>query len=432
MALLCVGWPASPAVAQVTLIDWQNTAGGLFTTGANWNGGQAPVGSSLGARFDVEGNYAVQFPTDAAVVVGELQTAIVGSSGITFRPADASADAVLQIEGPLTHSGAGLTLGSFVNAGVHVESGATSVAGGAIFTISNKSALTTNRLDIADGIVGKASRLVLNSTEASDLGDVHIGETPGGVRESDLEVTAGSQAFLTSLSVGRHPAPGADAISTVSGRVTVASGGEANFGHPDSSRSAFVAVTSTGEIEFGGPAAVHASGRLKSFGGHLAFLGGLTVAGGVVEGLAGFTREFAVGTGISLTAGALLDLAEADLLLDDGHSLQVSGNSTLIADGGLTLGPTSSVLLEFGGSIPAAPWIQLAGDATLAGSLSFSVGPSLNVLLGDSFPLLAASSFEGAFNLTSAPPLPGGQAWQMTVDQGVLYARVVSGGLAGD
>jgi hypothetical protein len=438
--LLCVPvgilLATSVVSAQVTLVDWTNDAGGLYSDPANWSGGVVPSGESLGPRFASLGHNTVGLPNASPLEIGAFRSSLSGTSSLKLQPADATGDSTINVSGLLTHAGGTLNIG-FYGLGIetHFTAQATLVSGGGDLQIDDGATLSTAGLVVQVGTDTKPSRVWLRSTAESSFGAVSLGESGAGSREAVLQIEAEATARASMITIASLDQSGLTGELTVNGTLLQTGDSDLTIGRDADEVSALTVVSSGGHLTTGGgTVTVHRSGELKNLGGQVTFLGELTVNGGKYLESGAATRSFEPGAEVRVQNGGQAAFV-ADLLLDQGQTLGVHGPGAIVSVGGdLTLGADSTLAFSFDSLVASEAKIVLqTGEAQLAGQLVLDAPGVSGLGIGSSFPLVAAASFSGSLSLATMPALPSGLNWRLEEQQGVLSAVVTDQTtLAGD
>jgi T5SS/PEP-CTERM-associated repeat protein len=110
------------------------------------------------------------------------------------------------------------------------------------------------------------------------------------------------------------------------------------------------------------------------------------------------------------------------------------GIGRVLFDGDVTLGTSSILRMELGGTIPGAEHDQLdvLGNVTLGGTLNVVLTAGFAPQDGDLFTLMVYDSSGGSFSAENYPPLDDGLLWDLRADGDTLTLAVRSDQTPGD
>lgn len=193
-----------PRVHAAT-ISWSNTAGGNWSTGANWTGGVAPTAADV-AVISANGTYTVVLDVSPTVVGLTLG----GGSGV--QTLSLPSGITLTVNGDINIAGSGALSWT---GGTLTGSGATTIASGAAVNISGTSAKTLNR-DVSNSGT-------ITWTGASDIttgGTFTLTNQSGGLFDAQNDQTCSvstiinAGTFRKSLSFGTTTFSGSSFVNT--------------------------------------------------------------------------------------------------------------------------------------------------------------------------------------------------------------------------
>jgi autotransporter-associated beta strand protein len=181
------------------------------------------------------------------------------------------------------------------------------------------------------------------------------------------------------------------------------------------------AATATGDFTINGPLNVGNLGFYKRGNGSLRLNGTATSgntalhveAGKVICGVANCIGTAATA---AISSGATLALkgcnqSIAALTINSGGTLSFGGTNTLTVNAAPTLAGTVQMSIARNGTPASSRLTATTGTLMAGGTLSINhLGPD-TLAVGDTFTLLSASSFSGAFSSISLPALPPGLVW---------------------
>lgn len=439
-------WLPNVAVAQVTYVDWVSDSGGLFTDAANWQGGAAPdAGLDQAPRIQATSELTVNLPTDTPLAYPELWAESEPEQSLVLQPADVAAEAAMSIQGQTTIAGGRVevaTLGAVDTAGVHLMTDSLLVTGDGDLSVTGESRLSTSSVEIHVGQTTPTA-LLLQSGATHALGEVSIGEAGEGTRDANLQVERSGVLTAGNVSVGGVAAPGQTALLQLLGstltqdaetQLTVGSGAE------DAAARVFVAsdsVLSTGSST----TTIARSGEIRNLSSTVNFNGPIVIDGGQYVENAGAQRVLVTAAHVQVFGGGSMDLGEADLMFDEGHTLEMSGDDSLVQmDGDLVLGASSTIDLTFDAYPPDAALISVGCDeacdgdseALLAGTLRVGFNPGQIPQLGVAFPIIRSTGFNGAFATVDVEPPSPAQAWELVTQDDTLWLTLVEDDAGGD
>lgn len=393
LALLVVA-ASLPGVAHALTINWNNAAGGDWSTGINWVGG-VPPGPGDVARIALNGTYTVTL--GAGVTVAGLQLA--GTSGTQTL---GITSATLTINGPATVSAAGQIL----------LTGATLGGSGTLTLDGTLDARGTSAVNLALTPNAGATLRVTGTGAASAL-TVAAGFTAAGTVElTNAAANAGATLNVTSgtLTVGAggqlKSLAGAGGGTRTLGAV-LNNQGTLTVSHPLSLARAGADHLNSGTINVsGGDLSVTQTGTTPSF----STSGPISIGAGRVLSVTGGTFTQTAGT----LSGATGTLALSSLTATFGQALNTLNlgldftNCTL---GGPSLTNGAGATLTLSGDILNLPLTNsgtliLNGSNSCPGGLVSSAGSTLRVEGGTAGPAALTVTGNlvnnGTLQLTSA------------------------------
>jgi hypothetical protein len=330
--------------AQGAIKFWSNTAGGDFSTGANWTGGAAPAPTE-GAYFSQGATYAVNFTDDVTNDV----TYVYGGGNVTFN----------------ISSGKKYTLTGSSSVGVNQ----------AALTVSGGGSLSGQRLSVGTS------------------------NTAGGDHPS-FSVSGATATFTDQTYIGSGAAAGSEATVQVTSNASLAT---ANT-YLASNASYTVTATVDGNSTWA-TSVLYVGGGAGGVGGSttLNVNGGGTISATNGNLLVYHTGTINLGGNATLLvskSGKILDLQGGKLNVSHANNT-ITGNATLESDG--TNAPVTTFTL---GSLSDYGQLNISGTAALAGTLNVSLANGFSPTPGQTFTLLTATGGLGGttFSTTNLSP----------------------------
>ena len=197
-ALLQVFMVAASAPAQI--IDWNNVAGGAYTTPGNWNPANVPNTMSESAQFNLAGMFEVTFSASSSTTIDHL---FLEAGDVTFRNAGSFSDATLNVTGNMRLDGGDLTLernGGTADVNINVSS-QLQITGGSELSVLETAQVTADSLLVGNNTLGVGTLTIDNgNVTATDFTKASNGTLnfDGGV----FEITGGDGVFNSSFLYG--------------------------------------------------------------------------------------------------------------------------------------------------------------------------------------------------------------------------------------
>jgi fibronectin-binding autotransporter adhesin len=401
--------------ARATTYDWNNTAGGFYSTTTNWN----PIGiptSSDTARFSLANTYTVTLNTSTAVntltqtqgdVTLNLNNSTYSASSTTNNALGAAGlTSTLRItSGTLGNFlPSGLSIGSVANStsNLYLDTGSATTVGFGSFNVGNSGTgnlwvqngatlinQVTTGVGINTGSVGTATVSGTNSAWTINNIPLRVGSSGTGT----LNILAGGAVNAFALEVGENLASngtismsGLGATLTVNTTGTGPGVGIANIGGALAASSAASATLNLGTgavMNLNGTTNFRTNAKVNMNGGRLNL--------NIVNFATGATVNWSSGQ-INFATAPTVTPSILDILLGGTHTL--STNRTLSATAGtLTL---TTPLTVTGGAI-SAPTIDLNANmdigafSNISATNTITLEPGNTIQLGD-FATLAATT----------------------------------------
>ena len=446
---LCLSSGIFGRLAGATIV-WNNGAGGVFATAANWSGGVAPA-DSLVTDIASFGTVTVQPVLGAARSVNGLEftsTSVVTLSGTPTLSLGAGGNHTASASGLKTDT-ARLALGaaqSFINNGSLTISG--TVAGnGRLLTLDG-----TGASGLISGVISGSGGLTKTGSGTWTLSGANTFFGPVTVSAGILKAgvasaanTSGAFGLNTAITLANVAGAGLNitGFNTQIGSITGGgiTGGNVTLG----AATLTVGGDNTSPAAFAG--VISGTGALTKIGtgtltlsGNNTYTGLTTISAGILKlGAAGDGTNTALGTtaaGTSITAGAALDLngvslstAEALTLngtgISSGGALINSSGTAATYSGLLTLGSAGSIIASNGNLI-------LSNTGTITGATfgltldGTSTGSSLASIIGTTSGTVTKND-AGKWTLTGASTYTGAT----TVNAGTLQLSGSNGATTG-
>jgi T5SS/PEP-CTERM-associated repeat protein len=359
---------AGPTFGQ-TIIDWNNPAGGSYTTAANWNPANVPDTASETARFNLNAAMTISFPANGSFTIDDL---LISQGDLLFRNAGVNNDATLNVSDDAVLAGGHLDLTRFFSDTADVNLviadqlvvstsselsvfnsaqlqasslrvGSTGAGDGTVLVHGAGTVLTVPASAFPSVVGASGSTGTLTFDGGSTGNNIGTTLTLGAAAISNskgfLNVLAGSTLQTATINVGTtvSTAPtgqqafiavdGAGSSLTMSGAATLTIGSLQN-----ANVEAKIDVTDEGTFSTGtGAIQVHASGTINvgngSFpGGTFNANGDVLVDGGVINLLTYGAFNLASGRNFTLQNGGTFSSTSSD-------SVQLSGGSVATVTG---------------------------------------------------------------------------------------------------
>jgi T5SS/PEP-CTERM-associated repeat protein len=406
IAFLCASNSGSAAT-----LDWNNTAGGTYSTAANWTPSGPPLSSDT-ARFNLNNTYTVNVSNSASInSLSVLQGDVTLNVNNSYSPLSttnnsvggAGSGATLRVKqgnffpGGFTIGSTAGTTGSLVfdtDLTATVGFGAFNVgsSGTGNLTIQNASTLTTGSgafIGLNSDGVGTATVTGTDSAWTIKNSALRVGSSGTGT----LNILAGGTVTAYALEVGENLASngaismiGLGAIFTVATTGTGTGVGIANIGGSDPASPAASATLNLGTgavMNLNGTTNFRTNAKINMNGGRLNL--------NVVDFATGATVNWSSGQ-INFATAPTVTPSVLDILLNSTHTLGTG--RTLSATAG-TL--TQSTPLTITGGTISAPTIDLnanmdiAAFSNISATSTITIEPGRTIQLGD-FATLAATT----------------------------------------
>jgi fibronectin-binding autotransporter adhesin len=430
--------------SNVTLGDVANSFGTATVGGAgsSWNiGGSATVGSSGTGTLSIQDEALVHI--GSALSINSLSTVTLNGGTLRFNTISGLnrltyTFGTIQLAGD-RGVGADATITTLYGAfptlptgkGLTVEGTATltkplTIEGGAFkatnLAVDTGGSLIFNHgiLELTGGSVTGLSNLIIpanGEVRASGAATARITAVAGSTITATGDLTLGDAALPNGFYSNGDVVVGPNTV-------TLADANDAVFD------SAALVTLGAG----GGPGAlVAANGLTLDFGGNVTGYGTVDTPNSATTPLInnGHISGSSVAEPLSL-AGYVKGVGTFDNVTFNG-TFSPGFSPAILSVGNVALSPTSTLIMEIGGSSPGSGYDQLLSLGTLAfdGTLQISLINGFNPSLGQSFHLFDSVALSGDFDAINLPSLGPGLGWN-TSQLNTTGVLSVSAGLPGD
>ncbi|MEN1680717.1 MAG: hypothetical protein AAGJ46_14095 [Planctomycetota bacterium] len=387
LLILAAVAPMGSVCRAQTAATWLLPGDGRYDEPANWSTGQVPGAScctSTTAEFDAVNQADVYLPSGGTFTPDGIK---VTDSKVSLTKLTGAAESTVAVTQDLLIDDGGM-LG--VGDELRLDSPQTRIGVGS----------TATELSLFAGAVG-------------DLGSVSIGGDGVTGADSSMIVWPGAEVGMGPLTVGENSADGQASILQVEGQLTQSPGSSTKVGGGLGVSRVF--VRASGELQLAGPVEVFSMGGFVNAGGSVTFAGDVDLLGGTqayreTPG-SGAARAFAANSSITVGEGSVAAFDSAPLLLNDGHTLVLSGEVEARGDVVTASGTDLVVRLDQQRSSPA---LDAQGQVTLGGGLTVEwPEASPDPTPGASWRLIAAAGGLGGQFDSVALPWAAGVSWQL-------------------
>ena len=449
------------SAADITSVYWTGDGeDGLWSDGANWNGGAVPgandavtigagafvtvnSGSQAADTVSLDPSSTLSIATGGLLTV-EATSSMAGNLNLSGGTLTSANGAIVTLAGANNQWGSGTVAGSFAGTGsgtVSMNNGTLKIgSGGATFDFPAGMFQWSGTINVGSNILDNTGYMAVSNTpgaKATLSGYLSLQEQTG--IQNDGTITQGANPLVL-YSAGIENA--ADGTYVFDGDGAIEEqliGGLLNYGlikkvagTGTSSISLYlVANTGTvdaesGTISFNGTSSLEQISGTTLTGGNwvVGGTGKLTLPGGnLTENEASVTLNgsgsFPQIAGLTNNSGSFSLLGGASFAttgdLQSPGSLTVGSGSILTVTGNLALASSSNLTIQIGGTAPASFGQMIVQKATtLGGTLSVGMTNGFAPASDDSFSFLSTASYTGAFS--SVVPVTQGGGVEFNAD----------------